>query len=51
MPAIMMMPASGEPESVTGSSSAMAETGPMPGSTPTSVPMNTPKKQAIRLMG
>ena len=45
MPAIMMMPDSGLPASVTGSSSDMAATGPMPGSTPTSVPMNTPMKQ------
>ena len=45
MPAIMMMPDSGEPDRVTGSSSDMAEIGPMPGSTPTRVPMNTPMKQ------
>src|SRR5262245_24785367 len=49
MPAIMMMPASGVLDSVTGSSSAMAEMGPIPGSTPTSVPMNTPKKHASKL--
>ncbi len=51
MPAIMMMPASGVLDSVTGSSSDIAETGPMPGSTPTSVPMKTPKKQDSRLIG
>ena len=45
MPAIMMMPDSGVPESVTGSSNDMAETGPMPGSTPTRVPIKTPMKQ------
>ena len=33
------------PDSVTGSSSDIAEIGPMPGSTPTSVPMKTPMKQ------
>src|SRR5438270_10657828 len=51
MPAIMMMPDSGEPDSVTGSSSDIAEIGPMPGSTPTSVPINTPMKQYSRLTG
>src|SRR5262245_37355228 len=51
MPAIMMMPEAGVPASVTGSSSDMAEIGPMPGSTPTSVPMNTPMKQYSRLIG
>ncbi|MGY4484394.1 hypothetical protein ACVWWR_003585 [Bradyrhizobium sp. LM3.2] len=45
MPAIMMMPDSGVPDSVTGSNSDIAEIGPMPGSTPTSVPMKTPMKQ------
>jgi hypothetical protein len=45
MPAIMMMPDSGVPDSVIGSSSDIAEIGPIPGSTPTSVPMNTPMKQ------
>ena len=45
MPAIMMMPDSGVPESVTGSRSDMAEIGPMPGNTPTRVPMKTPMKQ------
>src|SRR3954451_5408700 len=51
MPAIMMMPASGVPDSVTGNSSDIAEIGPMPGNTPTSVPMNTPMKQYSRLTG
>src|ERR1051325_11073983 len=51
MPAIMMMPASGVPDSVIGNSSDIAEIGPMPGSTPTSVPMNTPMKQYSRLTG
>src|SRR6476620_2535190 len=51
MPAIMMMPDSGVPDSVIGSSSDIAEIGPMPGSTPTSVPMNTPMKQYNRLIG
>src|SRR5215211_9175025 len=51
MPAIMMIPASGDPASVTGKSSDIAETGPMPGSTPTSVPMNTPMKQESRFRG
>src|SRR5687768_12844552 len=51
MPAIMMMPASGVPDRVTGSSSARAEVGPMPGSTPTRVPMKTPLKQKSRLTG
>ena len=51
MPAIMMIPASGDPASVTGSSSDIADTGPMPGSTPTSVPMNTPMKQERRFTG
>src|SRR5215211_1358893 len=51
MPAIMMMPDSGVPDSVTGSSSDIAEIGPMPGNTPTSVPMKTPMKQYSRLIG
>src|SRR6187455_235294 len=51
MPAIMMMPDSGVPDSVIGNSSDIAEIGPMPGSTPTSVPMNTPMKQKSRLIG
>jgi hypothetical protein len=36
---------------VDGNSSAMAPTGPMPGSTPTIVPTRTPTKQANRLVG
>src|SRR6478736_5503007 len=51
MPAIMIMPDSGVPDSVTGSKSDIAEIGPMPGSTPTSVPMKTPMKQYSRLIG
>src|SRR4051794_33590629 len=51
MPAIMMMPDSGVPDSVTGSNSDIAEMGPMPGSTPTRVPMKTPMKQYSRLIG
>src|SRR6476469_1844503 len=51
MPAIMMMPDSGVPDSVTGNSSDIAEIGPMPGKTPTSVPMKTPMKQYSRLIG
>src|SRR5947209_66263 len=51
MPAIMMMPDSGVPDSVTGNSSDIAEIGPMPGSTPTRVPMNTPIKQYRILTG
>src|SRR3954468_12486636 len=51
MPAIMMMPDSGVPDSVTGSSSDIAEIGPMPGNTPTRVPTNTPMKQYRILTG
>src|SRR5829696_5040213 len=51
MPAIMMMPDSGVPDSVIGSNSDIAEIGPMPGSTPTSVPIKTPMKQYSRLIG
>ena len=36
---------------VTGSRSDIAPTGPMPGNTPTSVPINTPKKQYTILTG
>ena len=36
---------------VEGSKSAMAPTGPMPGSTPTIVPTRTPTKQANRFPG
>jgi hypothetical protein len=36
---------------VDGSSSAMAPTGPMPGSTPTIVPTRTPMKHAKRFVG
>ena len=51
MPASMMMPASGVAVNVTGSSSDMAATGPMPGSTPTSVPMNTPSEAVEQVDG
>jgi len=47
----MMMPDSGVPDSVIGNSSDIAETGPIPGRTPTSVPMKTPMKQYSRLAG
>src|SRR5512137_807519 len=51
MPASMMMAASGVDLNVAGSSSDIAPTGPMPGSTPISVPMKTPTKQYSRLSG
>ena len=51
MPAIMIMPDSGVPDRVIGSNSDIAEIGPMPGSTPTSVPMKTPRKQYRMLIG
>src|SRR5215210_7231985 len=51
MPAIMIIPDSGVPDSVIGSNSDIAEIGPMPGSTPTSVPIKTPTKQYSRLIG
>src|SRR5258706_12228101 len=47
----MMMPNSDVPDSVTGSSSDIAEIGPIPGSTPTRVPIKTPIKQYSRLTG
>src|SRR6185436_6438243 len=47
----MMMDAVGVIANVAGSSSDMVATGPSPGSTPTSVPMNTPRKHASRLAG
>ena len=47
----MMMPDSGVPPSVTGNSSAMADTGPIPGNTPTRVPISTPRKQYSKLIG
>src|SRR5690349_19616533 len=47
----MMSAPTGGKLKVTGRSIAMAASGPMPGSTPTRVPMNTPMKQYIRLTG
>ena len=47
----MMIDAVGDIVKVIGSSSDMVATGPMPGSTPISVPTNTPTKQAARLPG
>src|SRR5687768_15577337 len=40
----------GESQNVTGSSSAMVVSGPMPGSTPIAVPTTQPKKQSSRLL-
>ena len=51
MPDSMMIAASGVMLKVIGSSSDIAATGPMPGSTPISVPMNTPAKQNNRFIG
>src|SRR5688572_3467294 len=51
MPASMISAPTGGRLNVIGSSMAMAASGPMPGSTPTSVPTNTPMKQYIRLIG
>jgi hypothetical protein len=45
MPASMMSADSGGSVKVAGSSMAMVATGPSPGSTPTSVPSSTPRKQ------
>ena len=44
----MMSAEVGLAESVTGSSKAMANAGPIPGKTPTSVPKNVPSKPYIR---
>ncbi len=41
----------GETYSVDGRSNAMAPSGPIPGSTPISVPMNTPTKHTRRFTG
>jgi hypothetical protein len=46
----MISAAVGERVKVTGSSIAMVATGPMPGSTPTSVPRTTPTKQNKRFI-
>jgi len=51
MPASMISAVAGSRANVEGSSSAMAPTGPMPGSTPTMVPTTTPTKQASRFVG
>src|SRR5687768_13410452 len=51
MPASMISAPTGGRLNVIGSSMAMAASGPMPGSTPTSVPTVTPMKQYIRLIG
>ena len=45
MPASMMSAETGGSTKVAGSSIAMVATGPMPGSTPISVPSSTPMKQ------
>src|SRR5512137_3102337 len=50
MPASMISADTGGSVNVTGSSIAMVATGPMPGSTPISVPSSTPKKQYSRLV-
>jgi hypothetical protein len=51
MPANMMNACVGSMPLVTGSSSATAIAGPMPGSTPTKVPRNTPRAAYRRLVG
>jgi len=51
MPAIMMMDAVGDIAKVTGRSNDIVATGPIPGSTPMSVPTKTPMKHATRLEG
>src|SRR6478609_1638711 len=51
MPASMMSADTGGSAYVAGSSIAMVATGPMPGSTPISVPSTQPMKQYSRLMG
>src|SRR5688572_18887078 len=48
MPDSMMSAATGFSLNVSGSSIAMAASGPMPGSTPIIVPMKTPMKQYVR---
>jgi hypothetical protein len=45
MPASMISADSAGNANVAGSSMAMVATGPRPGSTPTSVPSSTPRKQ------
>src|SRR3954469_18660288 len=51
MPASMMSAVIGDKLNVTGRSIAMVATGPMPGSTPISVPSTTPIRQYSRLIG
>jgi hypothetical protein len=51
MPASMMMPASGGRKKVIGSSTAMVAVGPIPGSTPISVPSSAPSRQKARFAG
>ena len=47
----MISDVAGASASVSGSSIAMVAVGPIPGSTPTSVPRSTPMKQKMRLVG
>ena len=51
MPAIMIRPAVGSSEKVSGRISATPATGPRPGSTPIAVPANAPTKAASKLAG
>ena len=51
MPAIMIRPAVGSSEKVSGRISATPATGPSPGSTPIAVPANAPAKAASKLAG
>ena len=51
MPAIMIRPAVGSSEKVSGRISATPATGPSPGSTPIAVPANAPANAASRLAG
>jgi len=51
MPASMIIAEMGDILKVAGKRMDMAPTGPIPGSTPTSVPINTPRKQKKILAG
>src|SRR5882672_11602111 len=51
IPAIMIRPAVGSSEKVSGRISATPATGPRPGSTPIAVPANAPTKAASKLPG
>src|SRR5262245_20390963 len=51
MPASMMMPEVGSRWKVSGSSMAMVAMGPMPGRTPTSVPISAPTKAKSKFIG